>query len=54
MKDNQAKPGGLLEGKSVVLKDCIALAGVPLLLGTNMINDYIPVSLIPLMVRAVG
>ena len=42
--DKHAKPGGLLEGKTVALKDCVAVAGVPFLLGTNMIKDYVPVS----------
>ena len=44
--DKQAKPGGLLEGKTVALKDCVAVAGVPFLLGTNMIKDYVPVSIV--------
>lgn len=43
VKDKSAKSGGLLEGKTIALKDCIALAGVPFLLGTDMIKDYVPV-----------
>lgn len=43
VKDKHAKSGGLLEGKTVALKDCIALAGVPFLLGTEMIRNYTPV-----------
>ncbi|RFU30447.1 hypothetical protein B7463_g5915, partial [Scytalidium lignicola] len=42
VKDKRPTPSGLLEGKTVVLKDCIALAGVPFLLGTEMIKDYVP------------
>ncbi|RDW85351.1 hypothetical protein BP5796_03676 [Coleophoma crateriformis] len=34
--------GGLLEGKTVNLKDNIALKGVPCLLGTEVFTDYIP------------
>jgi amidase len=34
---------GLLVGKTLAIKDCIAMAGVPFLLGTNMIKDYTPV-----------
>lgn len=39
--DKQAK-GGLLHGKTFVLKDNVALKGVPMLLGTNFIRDYVP------------
>ncbi|KAK8844592.1 hypothetical protein IAR55_006439 [Kwoniella newhampshirensis] len=34
--------GGLLKGKTVCLKDNIALKGVPCLLGTDVIQDWIP------------
>lgn len=33
---------GLLSGKTVALKDCIAVKDVPMLLGTNFFQDYIP------------
>jgi amidase len=39
--DKQSK-GGKLHGKTFVLKDNIALKGVPMLLGTNFIKDYTP------------
>ncbi|KAG0682719.1 hypothetical protein C6P40_003444 [Pichia californica] len=32
----------LLEGSKVCVKDCVAIAGVPMLLGTNFITDYTP------------
>lgn len=32
----------LLEGSTVCVKDCVAIAGVPMLLGTNFIIDYTP------------
>lgn len=34
--------GGLLAGKTVILKDNVALKGVPMLLGTDIFTDYIP------------
>ncbi|CAD0111673.1 unnamed protein product [Aureobasidium uvarum] len=39
--DKQCK-GGKLHGKTFVLKDNVALKGVPMLLGTNFIKDYVP------------
>ncbi|KAI5199639.1 hypothetical protein AUEXF2481DRAFT_31406 [Aureobasidium subglaciale EXF-2481] len=39
--DKQAE-GGRLQGKTFVLKDNVALKGVPMLLGTNFIKDYVP------------
>ncbi|KAG9516988.1 amidase signature enzyme, partial [Aureobasidium melanogenum] len=39
--DKQSK-GGKLHGKTFVLKDNVALKGVPMLLGTNFIKDYVP------------
>ena len=35
--------GGLLEGKTIALKDCIALKGVPFLLGTEFFTNFTPV-----------
>lgn len=32
----------LLEGAKVCVKDCVAIADIPMLLGTNFITDYIP------------
>jgi amidase len=39
--DKQSK-GGKLHGNTFVLKDNIALKGIPMLLGTNFIKDYTP------------
>lgn len=39
--DKQSK-GGKLHGKTFVLKDNVALKGVPMLLGTSFIKDYTP------------
>ncbi|KAJ4288683.1 hypothetical protein N0V90_011920 [Kalmusia sp. IMI 367209] len=39
--DKQAK-GGKLHGKTFAIKDNIAIKGVPMLLGTNFIKDYVP------------
>ncbi|KAI4724034.1 amidase signature enzyme [Aureobasidium sp. EXF-10728] len=39
--DKQSK-GGKLQGKTFALKDNVALKGVPMLLGTNFIKDYVP------------
>jgi len=39
--DKQPK-GGKLQGKTFALKDNVALKGVPMLLGTNFIKDYVP------------
>ena len=43
IKDKNANEG-LLKGKTLAIKDCIAIKGVPFLLGTEMFKDYIPVS----------
>lgn len=43
IKDRNANEG-LLKGKTLAIKDCIAIKGVPFLLGTEMFRDYIPVS----------
>ncbi|KAI5241866.1 putative amidase [Aureobasidium subglaciale] len=40
IKDKQ--PSGPLTGKTVCLKDCICVAGVPQLLGTDIIDPWIP------------
>lgn len=42
IKDLKYKGNGLLDGSKIAVKDCIAIAGVPMLLGTNFIKDYIP------------
>lgn len=39
---NDSREKQLLDGHRVVLKDCIGVANVPMLLGTNFIQDYIP------------
>jgi amidase len=35
--------GGLLEGKTIAIKDCIAIKDVPFLMGTEFFQDYTPV-----------
>jgi amidase len=42
ISDPNSKPDSLLHGKTVALKDCIAVEGVPMLLGTNFFTDYTP------------
>lgn len=42
-KSKDRKGPGLLEGKTVVLKDNISVKDVPMLLGTDFIKGYIPV-----------
>jgi amidase len=42
ISDKNAQVGGLLKGKTVALKDCIAVKDVPMLLGTDFFKDYIP------------
>lgn len=42
---DQKENYGILKGKRVVLKDNIALKDVPMLLGTDFIKDYVPVSI---------
>jgi amidase len=41
---SSANPG-LLAGRTIVLKDNIAVKGVPMLMGTDMVNGYVPVRL---------
>ncbi|RDW80917.1 amidase-4 [Coleophoma crateriformis] len=41
IKDSQPNNGPLV-GKTIAVKDCIAIAGVPFLIGTNMFKDYVP------------
>ncbi|KAH8881062.1 amidase signature enzyme [Thozetella sp. PMI_491] len=40
--DKQAPPGGLLEGRSIAIKDCVALAGVPMMMGSSIFDSYTP------------
>ncbi|TDZ19821.1 Amidase [Colletotrichum orbiculare MAFF 240422] len=40
--EDQAQAGGLLAGKTVAVKDNIAVKGVPMLLGTDFVKDYVP------------
>lgn len=42
IKDKQSTGSGLLEGKTFALKDMISVKGVPMLMGTNFIRDYVP------------
>ncbi|EGV61713.1 amidase [Yamadazyma tenuis] len=42
VKDLKYTGGGLLDGSNIAVKDCIAIAGVPMLLGTNFVKDYVP------------
>jgi amidase len=36
-------PEGLLKGKTVTVKDNIAVKDVPMLMGTDMVKGYVPV-----------
>ncbi len=47
--DQNSKEDGLLVGKTLAIKDCIAIAGVPFLLGTSMFKDYTPVCYTPVL-----
>ena len=38
----QGAPEGPLAGRTVVLKDCICLAGVPMAGGTSVLEGYVP------------
>jgi len=38
----QGKPGGKLSGKTVVLKDNVCLAGVPMMNGASTLEGYVP------------
>ncbi|KAJ7641471.1 amidase signature domain-containing protein [Roridomyces roridus] len=40
----KGKPGGILDGKTICLKDTICVANVPQLFGTTAIEDFVPVS----------
>ncbi|OAL26457.1 hypothetical protein AYO20_10125 [Fonsecaea nubica] len=42
ISDKNPNPKALLHGKTVALKDCIAVEGVPMLLGTNFFSGYTP------------
>lgn len=42
--EDKTKSGGLLAGKTIAIKDNIAVKGVPMLLGTDFVRDYVPVS----------
>lgn len=42
--EDQEKRGGLLAGKTVAIKDNIAVKDVPMLLGTDFIKDFTPVN----------
>ena len=43
--EDKVKKGGVLAGRTVAIKDNIAVKGVPMLLGTDFIKDYTPVSI---------
>lgn len=43
IEDKRKTPGGLLDGKTIALKDNIAVKDVPMLLGTDFIKDFVPV-----------
>jgi amidase len=40
--EDQENTGGLLQGKTVCLKDNVAVKGVPCLVGTDFITDWVP------------
>lgn len=42
IKDSNSSGTGLLEGKTFSLKDMISVKGVPMLMGTNFIEGYVP------------
>lgn len=43
IEDKQKKStSGLLEGKTIAIKDNIAIKDVPMLMGTNFVKNYIP------------
>lgn len=46
--EDKEKRGGLLAGKTVAVKDNIAVKDVPMLLGTEFVRDFVPVWLLPL------
>ncbi|KAK7028305.1 amidase signature domain-containing protein [Favolaschia claudopus] len=41
---NENMEGGILEGKTVCVKDTVCIAGVPQMFGTEAIEDFVPVS----------
>jgi amidase len=41
--EDKEKRGGLLSGKTVAVKDNIAVKDVPMLLGTDFVKDFVPV-----------
>lgn len=45
MDTNPHKHTGILRGKTVALKDNIAVKDVPMLLGTEFVKGFVPVSL---------
>ncbi|KAL2874838.1 hypothetical protein SGCOL_009957 [Colletotrichum sp. CLE4] len=40
--EDKMKSGGILAGKTVAIKDNIAVKGVPMLIGTDFVKDYVP------------
>lgn len=42
IKDSQSDGQGLLSGKELCLKDMISVKGIPMLMGTNFVQDYTP------------
>ncbi len=38
----KGKPGGLLEGRRIALKDNVCLAGVPMMIGADILRGYVP------------
>ncbi|CAK7213517.1 hypothetical protein SCUCBS95973_001820 [Sporothrix curviconia] len=42
VRDKQAPADGVLAGRTIALKDCISLAGVPMQLGSSVYADYVP------------
>jgi amidase len=38
----KGRPGGKLAGRRVALKDNVCLAGVPMMIGSNLLQDYVP------------
>jgi amidase len=42
--EDKKRSGGILAGKTVAVKDNIAVKDVPMLLGTDFVKDFVPVS----------
>src|SRR5579863_3496298 len=38
----KGKPGGKLAGRRIALKDNVCLAGVPMMIGANVLEGYVP------------